>query len=123
MKKVYVNRLLKLADYLMTVPKREFNLYGWKCGTTACACGHACSIPSFRRAGLSIDMRGKEFTGIALQLKDERLEDFVAVEAFFGLNREESLTLFHPGKYDDKDVKKPRLVAKRIRELVKAKQA
>jgi hypothetical protein len=61
---IHAKRLLKLADFLRTVPQREFNMCEWYsrvkegevCKTAACAAGWACSIPSFRRAGLRLDM-------------------------------------------------------------------
>lgn len=40
--------LTKLAEYLCTVPAKEFNMRDWKlespCGTTACIAGHAATL-------------------------------------------------------------------------------
>jgi hypothetical protein len=62
--KIHARRLLKLADFLRTVPQREFDMGEWHkgsesgsvCKTVACAAGWACSIPSFRRAGLRLNI-------------------------------------------------------------------
>lgn len=52
--KKFRGRLLKLAEFLRTVPSDKFNMetFSSPCGTTACAAGWACEIPSFKRAGL-----------------------------------------------------------------------
>jgi hypothetical protein len=62
--KLHAKRLLRLADFLRTVPARQFNMSYWfdqkkgsdVCKTAACACGWACSIPSFRKAGLRLEL-------------------------------------------------------------------
>lgn len=36
-----VDNMLRLADYLETVPPEEFAMFEWGCGTTACIGGHA----------------------------------------------------------------------------------
>lgn len=63
MKAHFKKRLLKLADFLDTVPRKKFDLTHWvgqsyvgklslSCGTTACALGWATTIPAFRKLGL-----------------------------------------------------------------------
>jgi hypothetical protein len=63
MDKMHAKRLLKLAALLDTVPRKEFDLNRWKlersCGTVACACGWAATIPAFRRAGLSLKLNSE----------------------------------------------------------------
>jgi hypothetical protein len=71
MNKVQAARLLKLADFLATLPNRRFCFVSWVgdspgpggevpklgaagCGTTACAMGWATAIPAFRRLGLGL---------------------------------------------------------------------
>lgn len=65
MERKYKNRLLKLADFLETVPPKRFRFSSWvgddwqgredlSCGTTACAVGWASTIPAFRKLGLRL---------------------------------------------------------------------
>lgn len=60
---VGAKRLLKLAEFLKTVPAKRFDYNSWvgedwkgspdlSCGTTACALGWATQVPAFKRAGL-----------------------------------------------------------------------
>jgi hypothetical protein len=53
------DRLLKLADYLETIPESYFDIEEWvtekDCGTVMCAAGHACMIPEFKKQGLSLE--------------------------------------------------------------------
>lgn len=80
-------RLLKLADFLETADlPGEFNLetmaQDWRagqpqCGTQACALGWATTIPSFRKAGLSLNRIG------GLRLKGSRGHGWGAVAARF----------------------------------------
>jgi hypothetical protein len=65
MQTVTVKRLTKLRDFLKTVPETRFDITQWATdgffydnkpstarGMAACAGGWACTIPSFRKAGL-----------------------------------------------------------------------
>lgn len=67
-REVGMKRLLKLADYLETVPKEQFDYGTWWeretdengtfCGTVGCALGHACMMKSLRderRCGLHLE--------------------------------------------------------------------
>ncbi len=113
-------RLLTLADHLDTVPKREFDMAYWKCGTTACAIGHACSIPSFRRAGLKL---------VGAQIYDDgapyiqhypEFDDEVGFDAaanFFDIDDREAESLF-----GYREPETPKRVAKRIRKFIADKQ-
>lgn len=137
MKKFHINRLLKLADHLETVSKRVFNLQSWKqsnCQTTACAVGCACEIPSFRKAGLKLvfdyyeegacdDGNGNDCNIKYFRPVFGDLVSWDAVEEFFGLNLYEAEYLFQSKNYATETNTTPKQVAKRIRELVKNKQA
>jgi hypothetical protein len=136
--KLHAKRLLRLADFLRTVPARQFNMSYWfdqkkgsdVCKTAACACGWACSIPSFRKAGLRLELhedtdgdeKGRTATFVSGTLRfsprtaaDDMecgrvngtfgpfrgtLEEFSAAEAFFGLSGSEASDLFSPYTYD-----------------------
>lgn len=61
-------RLLKLAAFLRTLPRRRFDYTNWvgidwkgakdfSCGTTACALGWATTMPAFQRLGLRMGRR------------------------------------------------------------------
>lgn len=80
-KQVGLTRLSKLAQFLRTVPKENFDMYHFHlvspCGTSACAAGWACEIPSFKHAGLHMCREG---TGLPIY-KD--LEGLDAIGRFF----------------------------------------
>jgi hypothetical protein len=139
--KTGLKRLTKLADYLQyEVKPKKFDLNTWatiegnildsmddqilssvltesvlnpKCGTTACAFGHAGTIKSFRRAGLKLIV--DDFAEI---VKYEDKEGFDAASEFFGIDYESSLYLFDPGEYDTDNATK-KYVVSRIRKFVK----
>lgn len=115
-------RLLKLADHLENnVMDHEFDMKEWKCGTTACAVGHAASIPSFQRAGLKLvsyrmKVSGDGYKAFCPIYKGDY--GYLGVANFFGIGVDEAHSLFDPDEYpiDRRDV---RTVAKRIREFVR----
>ncbi len=107
-------RLLKLADHLRMVKPEQFDyrsivdisdaayagfVYDSSpyrkqlaasritCGATACAIGHAATVPEFKRLGLKIK-------GFNVRLG--RKENFAAMREVFILTRDESLHLFDP---------------------------
>lgn len=111
-------RLLKLADFLETVKPKEFRMDSWynetPCGTTACAFGWACSIPSFKRAGLK--MKVIRHTDVAYgDVTFKGLESYNAASKFFGIDIDEAEYLFSPDAYSGKGIK--RQVIRRIRKL------
>ncbi len=128
-------RLLRLADYLDTVPAERFDMGWWGsrgpwpersrlCGTVACAFGHACLIPEFQAAGLSPgwSAAGNLFPTLA-GFTGEPGDTFAIAAAFFGLDLRDSFHLFEPDEYvDDREQPassiRPAEVAARIRELV-----
>lgn len=116
-KKFHANRLLKLASHLESLPRKVFSIEVWhqtkSCGTVACAAGHACMMPEFRRAGFRLTEDGWPI------YRGE--EHFHACSKFFGITVDESLELFSPNYY--KNSPTPKQVAKRIRTLVAKKVA
>ena len=116
--KTRINRLSVLAAHLKNVSNKKFNLGYWvgheynyertsnveivkavcdhSCGTTACALGHAASIPSFRRAGLKYFV---EYDGADILYKNSH--NFVAGEHFFNISLEDSRYLFSPDEYNN----------------------
>lgn len=60
--KLAIRRLTKLADYMAamkTTKHRRFNMASFffvdECGTVACACGWAQTMPYFQRLGATMD--------------------------------------------------------------------
>jgi hypothetical protein len=120
MKAIYKKRLLTLAKFLRTVPKKRFYMGTWatdgfcgkanepahnECGTAACAAGWACTIPSFKRAGFRLGE--SEYWGDKSNCPVYRgMEEWDAIRAFFGLPAQlyeelkyESLTKGMPEDY------------------------
>lgn len=105
-------RLAILAKFLLTVPEEKFSLQTWKCGTTACAVGWACTIPEFKEEGLSYyDESNQHF---APKYKGEW--HFDAVDEFFDISYRDSLWLFGA---DQDGYNTPIQVVARICDLMK----
>jgi len=104
-------RLLKLADYLDTVPRKNFNIDIWRCGSVGCAMGHACDIPAFKRVGLKL-MTRYDMLCPALG----RLIAFDAAAKLFSITHYQATCLFSPIGYGRQ--RGPGVVAKRIRRFV-----
>lgn len=154
MTKIHARRLLKLADTLEAVPRKEFDIREWGrdttnkkgevCGTVACAMGHACSVPSFRAAGLKLVFRSDRTFGATVVFSPSLLTDrqhadrmaqeyramhgddsrfpavfrgFGAGEAFFGLDEYTSRRLFSSEGYAN-GRPTPKQVARKIRSTV-----
>src|SRR6266850_3102712 len=94
-------RLLKLAAFLRTVPRKRFDYtefvgWDWKgaqdlsCGTKGCALGWAATMPEFRRLGLHL-AKGTGFPTLA-----QRDDPWLAAERLFGIERYEAYELFSP---------------------------
>lgn len=88
-------RLTILADHLRTVDPEGFDLTDWRCGTVACAVGHACTIPEFQAAGLGL-------SGYSGTPEYGSLLSWAAVRVFFGLTFEQAHSLFDSGHYPDR---------------------
>jgi hypothetical protein len=119
------DRLLKLAEYLETsVKPEEFDMRYWKCGTVACAMGHACSIPEFIEAGLYLEFTGTDEGGRCeygvrmIDHMDHILYGFDVAGELFNITRDQASYLFSLSD-DDYDDETPAYVASRIREFVK----
>lgn len=95
-------RLLKLADFLDTLPPERFNYAYWvghdwdgrpdlSCGTTACALGWATTMPTFRRLGLRLSGWG---VPILVGMDETRDQAFDVASQVFGITPLESLFLF-----------------------------
>lgn len=136
--------LILLADHLETnVKDKRFNLDYWGrvegpadktltvkninvCGTTACALGHAATMPKFTKRGLRMeDDFGNQWsldhTLFRVVYKTEYMNGMDAAAEFFGLTPTESLFLFDPTEYPDGH-KDRMYVAKRIRTAAKIMQ-
>lgn len=125
--KVGNKRLLKLAAFLRTVPKKKFDyaqvisrtaegVYDLSCGSTGCALGWASAIPSFRRLGFRSTRHGRVF------LKEDPGQAwYPAVGAvFFGMSIDEASQLFSPE--DSEFNATPKYVAKKIERFVKGRR-
>lgn len=131
MKQYHINRLLKLADYLETVPQKSFSMRDWinetECGIVACAVGHACNIPSFKRAGLMMKGTYPILTSVIDKDTNKPLDGWDAVRTFFGLDDDDKKFtndadyLFESDKYANQNPT-PKTVAKRIRAFALKKQ-
>jgi hypothetical protein len=114
------DRLLKLAEFLETKQFNEeekFDLNIWKeedeCGTAACAIGWSASI--FKDEGLKIIKGNMRYIPVY-----ELFRKWEAVENFFEISHEETLTLFSARSYYPSN--NHLAVVKRIREFVKEKE-
>lgn len=111
-------RLLRLADLLENLPKDgpRFDMEVWyKCGTTACAVGHACLNPWFRRRGLKLGEKNNlEYAEPEYRGDTEKW----AAAAFFNIGLDEAEYLFYPDRYPNSH-RSARYVAKRIRSFVR----
>lgn len=133
------DRLLILADHLETkVLLKRFNMDVWheqtECGTVACALGHACEIPSFKKAGLYLHkvtnievpwIKNLQIPSDIIYSKFDTIDNFamgiIAGERFFGISKSHSEYLFDTLEYP-RGRRGPKSVAKRIRKLVKKLQ-
>lgn len=135
-------RLLKLADFLETVPDEHFDIGSWRngqvkdepgavtdtalvshaCGTTGCAVGWACAMPEFQAQGLGFDLNKGYFSNTSgtptffCAETGETLRAWHAVRQFFDLKFWEDYHLFSGTRYEGQATAKD--VAVRIREFV-----
>lgn len=116
-------RLLKLAAHLRTVLRKNFSIHVYRCGTVACAIGHACNIPSFKRAGL----RMSSDSDLAVpKVVGHENDDFFGLPAFFNISRGEAWSLFMTTGYKPRNGYSfshitPKVVARKIEQLVARK--
>lgn len=114
-------RLKHLIKILSRVPEEKFNLRDWGhadsesenvCGTSACAVGHACFDPKFRKQGLTYELG--QFNRIYPVFEDRVA--WLAVWRFFDLNSAEAHWLFDHNAYAIRAT--PKMVIDRIKHLV-----
>lgn len=126
-----LRRLATLALYLRKIPVKKFHIQYWiakgpgvvsisppdlhECGSVACAGGHACFIPSFRRAGLRM-RRGAP----SLWEGDSSSRTGADVLGdFFSLSPECVGNFFYPDKYPRGINTTAKEVARRIENFIK----
>jgi hypothetical protein len=125
-------RLLKLADFLDTLPRERFDYSTWvgmdwkgaqnlSCGTKACALGWAATIPEFRRLGLRLSPYRE-----VINVKTGAEHSNAAAQHTFGLTESEARLLFEgvdmtEGEYHIvlRSEATPKQVATHIRRFVK----
>jgi hypothetical protein len=142
MRKVYKDRLLKLARLLMANAKNKkgvkFDLTSWgsvedvggktdmskpvkmDCGTTACAAGLAAISGQFKGLGYKTILWGHNTLQVDPTFRD--YDGFNAITVYFGLNSEQGQRLFSPDFYPRKyrtKAKGEKHVAERIRYFVR----
>lgn len=134
-----IERLQYLADFLRTVPEDHFDLRTWRadntkdhmafqlvsneslmqhaCGTTGCAVGWACALPTFQEQGLVWAGRGPRYN-CTRHLTS--LTGWEAVQAFFDLDQEQGQTLFEASRYKSgySTTIQPGTVANRIEAMI-----
>ncbi len=127
MKPFHLKRLLKLADFLEKLPRKQFDICeiaskDEACGTVACVAGWAGFVPAFRRAGLKMVDEGKSSGKLSLMVNGVVKDNLLgAVAMFLGLSWRDEADLFWPSGYDKANVT-PKDAAKKIRRLVAAKK-
>jgi hypothetical protein len=115
-------RLLILANHLEKhVEPREFDMSFWRydaitCGTAACACGHAASIPAFQKLGFLLEEHVRSFNGTDYTLVFGDFRGWIAVKKFFEIDTEDAYYLFSSGQYTTNPT--PKEVATRIKEFI-----
>jgi hypothetical protein len=91
-------RLEQMVVMLRNLPPEGpgFDIGTWRCGTTACAVGHACLNPVFQEQGFEWNKRHREpvFHGIL---------SWPAVELFFGLTKGQAEHFFYSASYSEND--------------------
>lgn len=114
LKEIKLDRLQILVDYLKTIPDRKFDLASWantnkwhvdnklqnltdfnECGTVACACGHAATIPEFNALGFKM----QDDLTFVYEVDGRNQYSWHAVKTLFGLGRESVHHLFNEDRY------------------------
>lgn len=119
-------RLLKLAEFIGGLKSSELRLDLWLtrrgdglkpapgCGSVLCVGGWASAMPAFNRAGLTLVGEVPMY---------RRMTGYAALEEFFSLSIPESNHLFMDEYYPDDPKPTPAFVARRIRALVRKREA
>ena len=119
-------RLLRLADVILPkVPKANFDMSYWECGTTACAIGWACQDPVFNAEGFKFtEGYGDAWKVPVFQAEPDTFKRWFAIQRFFDLNLVDAEYLFSGTKYRGEGYSgihdiPSKAVSKRIHELIK----
>ena len=136
-----------LANYLEKLPKRDFDLRHFvgkknqvfevdnkiaeklegnpdlqeiqSCGATACALGHAPSVPELAAAGLKLKVVPRtEYSLLRIQVEYNYNTGYEAAEELFGIPYALVEYFFDPDYYDEEDLNDPKVVAQRIHEFI-----
>lgn len=83
--------LRRLEHVARTMPRKEFNMEKWQCGTTRCWAGWATQDPVFQKAGLRMHS-----TCIP---KTQKHAGYDALRDVLGITRAEVFDLFCPSAY------------------------
>ncbi len=128
-----VKRLLKLADFVEKLPKKQFNMgliaEQHRCGTVGCLMGWAGMMPAFRRLGFKTEFPKfdkEELTTSFAYIENHRCgfsdisDTFDSASELFGLSQNESLELFGAGDSDfiPQSSPTPKQAAKGLRNFV-----
>ena len=139
-----IQHLAKLAQVLDNLKEERkvidhgierFDMNSWKCGTTACAVGHAMYHPYFNDHGLYPDETWQDveqtFDEVGYRVTKERLvsavptyqgaEEFPACALFFDISEQDANYLFSPSEYygeEYQDKITPKQVSRRIKEFI-----
>ena len=115
---IYRERLLRLADFLDTVPDERFDFGVWagqdwggkadlSCGTVACALGWATALPEFQALGMRLARAGDG--NIAVTTSRAKpiatwIASVEAADAVFGLDDDEVEHQFTPTDDEEEDL-------------------
>ena len=117
-------RLLKLAAFLRTLPRKRFDYNRWvgrdwggapdlSCGTTGCALGWAATMPAFQRLGLRLAPDGIP------SLLGRIHEPYTSATLLFGIPWFDAQRLFSPS--DGEERATPKYVARKIERYVRTR--
>lgn len=109
-------RLEQMVTMLRALPlaqPSDFDLTTWRCGTIACAIGHACVEPAFMGKGLTFD---------AIECEPVYGPDksWSAVEKFFAISCADAEWLFADWRYKSAGDTEPSEVADRIADFIES---
>jgi hypothetical protein len=113
MKAIYKKRLLKCADIVDSVPRKEFeiNRYFHECRTPACVLGHYTAATGFRHFGRPDQNYPETFPGNVT---------YETIGIHFGIDIAEAIRVF--GSNGCNNAKTGKQAAKYIRQFVKRKE-
>lgn len=122
-----VDLLEELANFLTDFKETEdtkFYLASWyhasrSCGTTACAMGWACTLPSFREAGFRlVGITSEHNLATRFHIEYGLHKNFGAVVVGLGIGSEAAEAMFSTGYYPTHGLTTAAEVAERIRSFL-----